>query len=681
MYSRRNDSRSPRNSNSFGGGGGMNRRPQNNFGGDGGRGSFGGGNDGGRGSFGGGGDGGRGSLLGGGGGGMNPWQGGMAPTGVNQLGGLSGQSSILSQLSADRETQLAMATNLLKILAPQDSQGPPSLLSLPLNRNLGSAFGGGSGGAFGGGSGGGFGGGSMGGFAGDSGGGFGRGGSGGGFGGGRGGNDNRSNWPASFADRRRDRDRSDNRRQQKPYNKSGPNRQEGKPRFGSGKPNRPNNEKSGPNKFNKKKEAEKKAKDEDVKDVEKEPKEDTNNDSKRQEDVAAKENDDKKNDVASPKKEDKTDYKAADAGKYLGIPKKMLRCHICQKSMWDSTSFDKHLNGRSHQMMMEKRNESYTIKVNLLHHEQRAIEVQREMEIERFQRQGKKVFNNKRAYCKMCDLNFFGSIAAHRKREHHLRLKSFLHPKCNFCQKEFPDRVRMDEHKLTAKHLQVLAEHRRNKYPGKPDDEIEFGDSLDEDDDFFEPKEKKMDIDLTDIPAEIGNYDSKITIGDKLVVEVSGFLCKSCNKFSSSKEESDMHLRSYTHYKTFSKLVKAKAQIEKDKERDEKTKDDEEGEDEEEDGNTEEQLNESDKPSQGEDSEGTWKRGKRGSDDNDKGDSEDEESTEEPAKKQIKIENEDEENLETENEEKEEVQVTPTRGTPSKNKAFRGRGRGRRGGK
>ncbi|RZF42350.1 hypothetical protein LSTR_LSTR004158 [Laodelphax striatellus] len=83
--------------------------------------------------------------------------------------------------------------------------------------------------------------------------------------------------------------------------------------------------------------------------------------------------------------------------------------------------------------------------------------------------------------------------------------------------------------------------------------------------------------------------------GQMLVVEVSGFLCKPCNKFSSSKEESDMHLRSYTHYKTFSKLVKAKAQIEKGKERDDMTKNGEEGEDEGEDGNTEEQLNESDK--------------------------------------------------------------------------------------
>lgn len=111
---------------------------------------------------------------------------------------------------------------------------------------------------------------------------------------------------------------------------------------------------------------------------------------------------------------------------------------------------------------------------------------------------------------------------------------------------------------MTAKHLQVLAKL-RSKSIDKPDEEIEFGDSLDEDEEYFEAKEKKKDIDLTDIPPEISNFDSKITIGDNLVVELNGFLCRPCNKFCNSKEESNMHLRSYTHYKTLSKLVKAKA--------------------------------------------------------------------------------------------------------------------------
>ncbi|XP_022199635.2 zinc finger protein on ecdysone puffs isoform X1 [Nilaparvata lugens] len=673
MSFRRNDSRSPRNSNSNGswGGGGMNRR-QGSYG-------SGGGGGGGRGLMGGGGGvGGRGSMGGGGGGGlsqMNPWQGGMAPS---QLGGGAlgdNQPSLLSQLSsANRETQLAVAQNLLKFLTPQEPQGPPSLLSLPLNRNAfggGSSFGSGGGGGYGGGSGGGFGGGSG----------------GGGFGGGRIGGNYENRSPA-FADRRREK--PDNRRNNKPYSKPGPNnRQEGKSRFGSGgKPGRFNSDKSGAsNKFNQKKPVEKKAKDNAVKDVKKPAKEDTDKDSKRQEEEAPKENTDKKTE-ASPKKDDHVE-KAADAGKYAGIPQKMLRCHVCQKTMWDSTSFDKHMNGRSHQMMMEQLSNGYRLKVDMLHHEQRAIELQREMEIERFQRQGKKVYNRSRNYCKMCDLNFYGPIATHRKREHHLKLKAFLHPKCTFCNKEFPDRMRMDEHRLTPKHMQIVAEHRRNKSSGKTDEEIDCNDSLDEDDEYFESKEKKLDMDLTNIPSEIGNYDSKTAIGNDMVIEVSGHMCRCCDKFFQSKEEADDHLRSFTHYKRYSALVNTKAQTEKDKEKDEKTtKDGEaaEGEEEEaEDGHAEEEQN--DKP-QEEDSEGTWKRdSKRGHDENDIEDDEEEENDGgESEPKKIKIENDEEEEKEYEEdvqEVKEEQIEAPPRATPSKNRAIRGgpRGRGRRGGK
>ncbi|XP_039286490.1 zinc finger protein on ecdysone puffs isoform X2 [Nilaparvata lugens] len=474
-YRRDNRRDNPRNSggNYGGGGGGMNRRQ--NYGGG----------------------------IGGGLNQVNPWQGGLVP-GVNQLGLLQshGQPSILSQLSSP-EAQLAMATNLLnKILSPQEQNTtPPSLLSLPINRNM-AAF-----------------------------------------------SDSRSRWNNSYSDRRRDRP---DRRVQ-PYSKE------------------------------------------------------------------------EDEDDGGKKKDDSKDDKAPATVKYAGIPQSLFACHVCHKNMWDATSFDKHVSGRRHQMMMEQQDETYKIKVELLRHEQRAAESQREMEIERLQRQGKKVFNNKRAYCTMCDLHFFGNLISHRKKDRHQRLKSFLHPKCRLCHKEFANRLEWDDHKLTASHLTKVAESRRIKNPGLKDEEIDFldYDSLDENDDdlFSSVKEKKINFDMSEIPTTIEDYDPEKSVGSILVTDVSGFLCRGCNKFLASKEEVESHLHSYTHFKSFSQLVKTKVKIEKDKtKKDKPAKEGGEEEEEEEedylipDGEDEDEHSENDKPSAGGDSEGgTWKRRKRGS--------------------------------------------------------------------
>jgi hypothetical protein len=46
-------------------------------------------------------------------------------------------------------------------------------------------------------------------------------------------------------------------------------------------------------------------------------------------------------------------------------------------------------------------------------------EQQREIELERMKRQGKKVNMNIREYCTMCDLHFFGNLIVHRKNDRH----------------------------------------------------------------------------------------------------------------------------------------------------------------------------------------------------------------------------------------------------------------------
>jgi hypothetical protein len=52
-------------------------------------------------------------------------------------------------------------------------------------------------------------------------------------------------------------------------------------------------------------------------------------------------------------------------------------------------------------------------------------EQQREIEMERMKRQGKKVNMSIREYCTMCDLHFFGNLIVHRKNDRHQVLLSF----------------------------------------------------------------------------------------------------------------------------------------------------------------------------------------------------------------------------------------------------------------
>ena len=136
--------------------------------------------------------------------------------------------------------------------------------------------------------------------------------------------------------------------------------------------------------------------------------------------------------------------------------------------MWDGYSFENHLRGRAHQLMMEKLDESYKLKVDLMRHELRVAEEQRELSLTNSKRRGKKVSVdlNVREYCTMCDLNFYGTLSTHRKSEKHQQLKTFLHPRCFPCLKEFPSRIEYDEHCLTPGHMKKAVqceEQRKNK--------------------------------------------------------------------------------------------------------------------------------------------------------------------------------------------------------------------------
>ena len=127
---------------------------------------------------------------------------------------------------------------------------------------------------------------------------------------------------------------------------------------------------------------------------------------------------------------------------------------MCDKHMYDYTSFDNHLIGRTHAIMKDSIEESYRMKAMLLRQEARIAEQLKTIEIERLKRNGKgKNFNKQREYCPMCELYFYGHIAAHRKSDKHLDLKKFLHPKCDDCSMEFHNRTEYDDHLLSPKHM------------------------------------------------------------------------------------------------------------------------------------------------------------------------------------------------------------------------------------
>ncbi|KAL7307053.1 hypothetical protein TKK_0000794 [Trichogramma kaykai] len=292
----------------------------------------------------------------------------------------------------------------------------------------------------------------------------------------------------------------------------------------------------------------------------------------------------KNEDETANKEDEKSGNKRSAArhaeSRYADVPMSSMFCHVCKKHMWDGASFENHLRGRAHQLMMDKLDESYKLKVELMRHELRVAEEQRELSLNNSKRRGKKlnVDLNVREYCTMCDLNFFGTLSSHRKGEKHQQLKTFLHPRCLSCSKEFPSRIEYDEHCLTPAHMKNACEQEEKKKLNKKDKlgkgESEVRSAEDEEKDVgSDSKSDKID-DLADssdfvldIPeGEIGTKlkiptyrhvkSRQMSIGRSLVKEVVGFNCDKCRRFMLTEEDMIAHLRSATHYRSFIQEIK-----------------------------------------------------------------------------------------------------------------------------
>lgn len=205
--------------------------------------------------------------------------------------------------------------------------------------------------------------------------------------------------------------------------------------------------------------------------------------------------------------------------KYADVPNVMFYCHMCKKHMWDATSFENHVKGRTHLMMREGVEESYRLKANMIRQEAKIEEQLKSIELERLKRMGKAGKGNfRREYCTMCDLNFYGHLTAHRKTDGHLNLKKFLHPKCLDCSLEFPNRIDFDGHILSPEHMKRAFITKANK-PEKRKNQLTIYTEEDEMKDLKEEKEdKKKEKKATD--ADESMETDETATGEKSDVEV-----------------------------------------------------------------------------------------------------------------------------------------------------------------
>ncbi|XP_072933792.1 zinc finger protein on ecdysone puffs-like isoform X2 [Epargyreus clarus] len=141
------------------------------------------------------------------------------------------------------------------------------------------------------------------------------------------------------------------------------------------------------------------------------------------------------------------DKKESPKTRYDDINPALLKCHICNKSMWDGRSFENHLSGRAHAIMMQKTAESYALTADTMRQEFKIREMKR---TRKTGQQPPRDF-----YCAMCDL-YAADGAIHRTTQGHRKLKKYLHPTCTSCHKEMPTRIELDEHRLTAEHLKNM---------------------------------------------------------------------------------------------------------------------------------------------------------------------------------------------------------------------------------
>ncbi|KAJ8974159.1 hypothetical protein NQ317_005807, partial [Molorchus minor] len=284
---------------------------------------------------------------------------------------------------------------------------------------------------------------------------------------------------------------------------------------------------------------------------------------------------DEKNNADEKKEngEDIAEKKDKKEGPYYGVPVKFLNCFVCNKEMWDGESMQKHIRGRAHKQMLNSLEESIHITVNILRENMRLAEEKKVIEWNRMQRLQKyHKFLDSESHCNMCDLKFMGKIVIHRKSEGHQRLKRFLHPNCDICDKEFPARMEWVEHRLTPEHLRKLNETLKDKVGGPDGQDIIKGvfkeEELDLEPLLEEPLQMEVDnpvLELSDDVSGLQNlipaYKPDRAVSTQSLKPFTGFMCELCNRSFEDEQFAQDHLKTKYHYYQFIEAAKRKYQM------------------------------------------------------------------------------------------------------------------------
>ncbi|CAB3232488.1 unnamed protein product [Arctia plantaginis] len=313
--------------------------------------------------------------------------------------------------------------------------------------------------------------------------------------------------------------------------------------------------------------------------------------------------------VDHDKEKDENTKKEPPKTRYDDINPQLLKCHICNKSMWDGRSFENHLSGRAHAIMMQKTAESYALTADTMRQEFKI------REMKRTRKAGQQPTRD--FYCAMCDM-YAADGAIHRTTVGHRKLKKYLHPTCTSCHKEMPTRIELDEHRLTAEHLRnmqdkqeiiakpkpevmvistlnmeqlYLREDRQRRRRGeerreaeKEDDHEKDGDGENQEDtegvkkegdgevkEETEEKKESIDNENTIVDYQEGDDISNITkdqfpaystergVGKSFLSEFRCVQCRLCRKLLDSEETGAVHLRTWRHHQLFTRLLADKS--------------------------------------------------------------------------------------------------------------------------
>jgi len=247
------------------------------------------------------------------------------------------------------------------------------------------------------------------------------------------------------------------------------------------------------------------------------------------------------------------------------LPRKLFRCTMCGKEMWNSISFVNHLKGNAHNKTVDEVAAKEASKVAAVR-EQITHLVNKDVGSSR-----PKPGDNRGGKCAMCGVKAVRDMLAHRRTDFHQKLKQFIHPHCTVCHADFEERSDWYYHKFSAEHLTNLEVVREGieydpmsaeelekllkvleKRSGRKKDRlnnIEPTRNVDKNEMFKEMRaaaklseniySKKDDEDIIimeeeDTVPEKGSEPKLINpenLGSEFIKPVNGMFCKLCKKF------------------------------------------------------------------------------------------------------------------------------------------------------